>query len=63
MRFLPVLQQQLADADRMVDWAKMNDAQRVLEMNERVAGNLRKMIAALEGGSNLIQVGQLVQAE
>ena len=34
VRFLPVLKQQLADADRMVDWAKENDAKRVLEMNE-----------------------------
>ena len=47
----------------MVDWARVNDAQRVLEMNERVAGNLRKMIAALEGGSNLIEVAQLLKAE
>ena len=47
-RFLPVLNQQLADAERMVAWAKENDSNRVLEMNERVASNLRKMIAALE---------------
>jgi len=63
VRFLPVLKQQLADADRMVDWAKENDAKRVLEMNERVAGNLRKMIAALEGKSTLVEVAQLLQAE
>jgi integrase/recombinase XerD len=63
VRFLPVLKQQLADADRMVDWAKENDAKRVLEMNERVAGNLRKMIAALEGQSTLVEVAQLLQAE
>lgn len=47
----------------MVDWAKENDAKRMLEMNERVAGNLRKMIAALEGQSTLVEVAQLLQAE
>jgi integrase len=62
-RFLPVLRQQLVDAERIVDWARDNAAQRVLEMNERVAGNLRKMIAALDGGSTLIEVAQLLQAE
>jgi len=40
-----------------------NDAQRVLEMNERVARNLRKMIVALDGGSTMIQVAELMQAE
>jgi len=63
VRFLPVLKQQLADADRMVDWARENDAQRVLEMNERVARNLRKMIVALDGGSTMILVAELMQAE
>jgi integrase len=59
-RFLPVLKQQLADAERMMEWAKDNDAGRVLEMNERVAANLRKMIAALEGESTLIEISQVV---
>jgi integrase/recombinase XerD len=62
-RFLPVLKQQLADAQRMVAWAQENDAKRVLEMNGRVAANLRKMIAALEGESTLIDISQLVQVE
>src|SRR5207245_8767123 len=58
-RFLPVLKQQLADADRMVEWARENDAKRVLEMNERVAANLRSMIAALASGSALIEIAEL----
>jgi len=58
-RFLPVLKQQLADADRMVDWARESDAKRVLEMNERVAANLRSMIAALDSGSPLIEIAEL----
>jgi integrase/recombinase XerD len=58
-RFLPVLKQQLADAERMVEWGKDNDAKRVLEMNQRVAGNLRRMITALENESTLIDVAQL----
>jgi integrase/recombinase XerD len=62
-RFLPVLKQQLADAERMVEWAQTNDAGRVLEMNERVAANLRKMITALEREVTLIEVAQLMQAE
>jgi hypothetical protein len=62
-RFLPVLRQQLADAERMVAWAQENDARRVLEMNERVAANLRKMIAALEGDSTLVDIAQLVEVE
>ena len=61
-RFLPVLKQQLADAERMVAWATENDANRVLEMNERVARNLRGMIRALEDESPLIDVAQSAQA-
>ena len=62
-RFLPVLKQQLADAEKMIDWARDNDAKRVLEMNERVAANLRKMITALEREATLIEVAQLMQPE
>jgi integrase/recombinase XerD len=61
VRFLPVLKQQLADAERMVSWAQENAAIRVLEMNERVATNLRRMIAALERETTLADVGQLAQ--
>jgi hypothetical protein len=53
----------LADAERMVAWATDNDAKRVLEMNERVAANLRKIVATLEGQSTLIDVPRLVQVE
>jgi hypothetical protein len=62
-RFLPVLKQQLNDAERLVEWARDNDAKRVLEMNERVAGNLRKMIEALEGESTLTDLARLVRAQ
>ncbi len=47
----------------MIVWARDNDAKRVLEMNERVAANLRKMITALKGEVTLIEVTELMQAE
>ena len=40
-----------------------DDAKRVLEMNERVAANLHKMITALEREATLIEVAELMQAE
>jgi hypothetical protein len=58
-----VLKQQLADAERMVAWAKENTSNRVLEMNERVASNLRKMIAALDSEATPLTPRHLVQVE
>jgi hypothetical protein len=60
---LPLLTQQLADAERTIAWAKENDSNRVLEMNEGVASNLRKMIAALETAPTPLRLRQLVQVE
>ena len=51
-----MLKQQLADAERMVLWAKENNSDRVLEMNERVASNLRKMIASLASEPRLLRL-------
>ena len=62
-RFLPVLKQQLADAERMVAWAKENDSNRVLEMSERVASNLGKMIAALESETSPLTLRRLMHVE
>jgi hypothetical protein len=49
-RFLPILKQQLAETERILQWAQENRAVRQLEMNERVQKNLINMITALEGG-------------
>jgi len=50
-RFLPNLKQQLAETERILQWAQDNHATRQLEMNERVRKNLVKMITALESGT------------
>jgi hypothetical protein len=50
-RFLPILKQQLAETERILQWAQDNRAARQLEMNERVRKNLANMITALEGGA------------
>jgi hypothetical protein len=51
-RFLPILKQQLAETERILQWAQDNRAVRQLEMNERVQKNLINMITALEGGGD-----------
>ena len=51
-RFLPNLKQQLAETERILQWARDNHATRQLEMNERVPKNLVNMIIALESGGN-----------
>jgi integrase/recombinase XerD len=51
-RFLPNLKQQLAETERILQWARDNHATRQLEMNERVRKNLVNMITALERGGN-----------
>ena len=48
---LPILKQQLAETERILQWAQENRAARQLEMNERVRKNLVSMITALEGGA------------
>ena len=50
-RFLPVLKQQLAETERILQWAQDNRAARQLEMNERVLKNLVNMITTLEGAA------------
>jgi integrase/recombinase XerD len=60
-RFLPVLRQQLAETERIIQWAQDNGATRQFEMNQRVRTNLLKMITALEGGANLTEIGELLQ--
>jgi integrase/recombinase XerD len=57
-RFLPILKQQLAETERILEWARDNSATRQIEMNERVRSNLRNMIGALEGGASLADVAE-----